>query len=471
MGRRLSLGPSREEVLNQASDFRERFRSSRGFSISPENHEESSEVLQAVCALLAEECTSRPGAVLEEVSDLYANLSRTTWTSDILQEREGVLCSLAFLAWRTSRVLRLTKTAQRWEAEYASVFRQTLMWEVLESVCAADDTLDVAAGPNAPCDSERIFQITLFLQDQREVIPERTLATAEAFYRLLSESELSLDIRPFFLANAALLAGGSLRQIGRPRSVERWIELAESHLKDDPDPTASLARVSFLRLAVLHEQSRYELVTQSASALDQTFADLGMEEDRVKCRILWAASLKILGRFEEALDVLEAPRAWRHRIRSGLFGWVLLQSGDLHQLCGLHSLALKELGEAERLLREGRQLTGLADVHSMISCIYRSFGMLREALHLLKSSCYEHAKLGLKSLEAHNRMLIAETYLAMGRPHDAETEIRAAIPVFEDEGMVADAVVAVSLLREAIRRQKLEPRPVVDIRDRFRPKK
>jgi tetratricopeptide (TPR) repeat protein len=455
-------------VLKQASKFRERFRSSQEFSIDPESDGEISEVLQGVCALIAEECMSRPGAVLEEASSLRTYLSRLTWTGDVLEEREGLLCSLAFLAWRASRVLRWTETAQRWEAEYASVFRQSLMWEVIESVCASDDALGLTL---ASSDPERIFQITLFLQDQREVIPERTLATAEAFYRLLSECELSLDTRPFFLANAALLAGGSLRQVGRPRSVERWIELAETHLKDDPDPAPSLARVSFLRLAALHEQSRNELVAQSASALDQTFALLGMEEDRVKCRILWAASLKMLGRFEEALDVLEPPRAWRPRIRSGLFGWVLLQSGDLHQLCGLHSLALKELAEAELLLREGRQVTGLADVHSMISCIYRSLGMLREALHLLKSSCHEHARLGLKSLEAHNRMLIAETYLAMGRPHDAETEIRAAIPVFEDEGMVADAVVAVSLLREAIRRQKLEPRPVVDIRDRFRPKK
>jgi hypothetical protein len=42
----------------------------------------------------------------------------------------------------------------------------------------------------------------------------------------------------------------------------------------------------------------------------------------------------------------------------------------------------------------------------------------------------------------------------MGRPRDAEVEIRAAIPVLEEQGMVADAVVAVNLLREAIQRQR-----------------
>ena len=72
----------------------------------------------------------------------------------------------------------------------------------------------------------------------------------------------------------------------------------------------------------------------------------------------------------------------------------------------------------------------------------------------------------MKSLEASNRMLIAETYLAMGRAHDAEVEIRAAIPVFEEQSMVADAVAAVNLLREAIRRQRFGPETVTDIRQR-----
>jgi hypothetical protein len=67
-------------------------------------------------------------------------------------------------------------------------------------------------------------------------------------------------------------------------------------------------------------------------------------------------------------------------------------------------------------------------------------------------------------------MLIAETYLAMGRHHDAEVEIRRAIPVFEAQRMVADAVVAVNLLREAMRRQRLDPRPVADIHERRLPK-
>jgi hypothetical protein len=117
-------------------------------------------------------------------------------------------------------------------------------------------------------------------------------------------------------------------------------------------------------------------------------------------------------------------------------------------------LALEELIEAANLLQEGKQMTGFANVKSMISCIYRSHGLIDQALQLLKSGCEEHARLGLATLVASDRILIAETYLAMGRPREAELEIRAAIPVLEEQGMVADAVVAVNLLREAIWRQR-----------------
>ncbi len=241
-------------------------------------------------------------------------------------------------------------------------------------------------------------------------------------------------------------------------------------MRNDPDPRPSTERIALLRLAWLYEQSRYDLAVKRASALERSLVYLGMAEERIKCRILWAASLKLLGNFREALEVLQPVKEWRSEIRPSLYGWVLLNLGDLHLVCGDYSLALKELAEAETLLREAKQFTGLADVHSMISCIYRAQGMLGEALQLLISSREEHARLGMNGLEAANRMLIAETYLAMGRDHDAEVEIRRAIPVFEAQRMAADAVVAVNLLREAMRRQRLDLQPVTDIRKRRLPK-
>jgi tetratricopeptide (TPR) repeat protein len=209
-----------------------------------------------------------------------------------------------------------------------------------------------------------------------------------------------------------------------------------------------------LRLILLYQLNRYDVVCRAAPDLDKAFAALGMEEDRIKFRIVWAASLKVSGRLDEALDILKPLREARAEVRPGLYGWVLLQSGDIHQICGDYGRAIPELMEAARLLREGNQLTGLAEVCATLSGIFRSQGMLGEAIKFLESSREEHERLGMKWCEAYKRMLIAETLLAMGRPRDAEVEIRAAIPVLEEQGMVADAVVAVNLLREAIQRQR-----------------
>jgi tetratricopeptide (TPR) repeat protein len=195
-----------------------------------------------------------------------------------------------------------------------------------------------------------------------------------------------------------------------------------------------------------------------------------MVEDRIKWRIVWAASLKVAGRFDEALEVLTPLRESRSEIRPGLYGWVLLQSGDIHLICGDYSRAIEELIEAARLLREGGQLTGLAEVNATISLAFRSKGMLNEAIRLLENSRQDHEKLGMKWAEAYKRMLIAETLLALGQAREAESEIRAALPVLEEQAMVADAVAAVNILREAIHQQKAGPKLISDIRERLRPK-
>ena len=149
---------------------------------------------------------------------------------------------------------------------------------------------------------------------------------------------------------------------------------------------------------------------------------------------------------------------------------MLSQSGDLQQLSGNYERALTDLSLAARLLREGRQFTALAEVNIILSGVYRAHGRLTEALELIESSRQDQVRLGMKWPEAYTRMLLAETYLAMGRPRDAEREIRAALPVLEDAGTVPDAIAGINLLREAVRRRTLDPDVIRGIRKRFRPR-
>jgi tetratricopeptide (TPR) repeat protein len=378
-----------------------------------------------------------------------------------------------FVAWRAARILELSKNAQRWESAYNQIFRCSIFWGVTEAALESEAGQShqavaevVASGPEA------IFQALLYLRDHGEAAPEFTAQTAIQLSRSIEVGRLKLpqDLQTFFLGESARLAGISLRVIGNLVEAERWADLSETHFQNERNPSPSLARVAFLRMALAYEQSRCDLVFSSAGGLERFFAEFGMEEDRIKCRVTWAACLKLAGRFPEALEILEPLRLSRMHVRPGLYGWVLLHSGDIHQICGRYELALEELIEAANLLQEGKQLTGLSDVMGMISCIYRSHGLIDEALQLLKSGCEEHARLGLTSLVANDRILIAETYLAMGRPGEAELELRTALPALQERAMVPEAVIAVNLLREAIRRQQLEPKTLHEMRERLRPK-
>jgi tetratricopeptide (TPR) repeat protein len=310
------------------------------------------------------------------------------------------------------------------------------------------------------------------LQEQIESSPGRVSTVAIDLYRSLQvEGTYALDLQSYFMGSAARLAGATVRYVGVQEEASDWLDLAENHFRAGRDAKPQLARVTLLRLVILYTVSRCDVVLRVAPELDRTFASLGMDEDQVKCRIVWAASLKASGDLDGALNVLESIQGSRPKVRPGLYGWVLLQLGDVHQIRGDYDRGRNELLEAASLFKEGRQLTGLAEVHSMIAYHYRAHGELREALQLFKRGRQEFARLGVKAYEAYNRVLAAETYLAMGCHREAEREILKALPSIEEQGMIADAVAAVSILREAVRRRNLDPQVLREVTERLRPKK
>jgi thioredoxin-like negative regulator of GroEL len=126
--------------------------------------------------------------------------------------------------------------------------------------------------------------------------------------------------------------------------------------------------------------------------------------------------------------------------------------------------------EAGSIFKKSRQLTGLANVNSIIASGYRAQGKLAEAIGTFRASKGIYAYLGMKTHEAYIEVLIAETYLAMGCHREAEREILKALPSIEEQGMITDAVAAVSILREAVRRRKLDPQVLREVTERLRPK-
>jgi tetratricopeptide (TPR) repeat protein len=319
------------------------------------------------------------------------------------------------------------------------------------------------------CGPEHLFQTLLHLQDQADGDPPDVARKAGDLYtRLLSSrSDVPWDLRTFFLGSFARLAAAALKHSAEQSAAVRWLELAERHFRAGVDPEPELARVMFVRLATFYTLDRLDLVMHLAPALDSTFARLGMEEDRIKGRILWSSSLKSAGRLDEAFEVLQPLRQQSSSLRRGLYGYVLRESGDLHLIRGEYEVGLAELREAASILKQENELVGLPAVVGMIGFGYRAQGLLKEALEFFVDSREGYARLGMKPYEAYTGLLVAETFLAMGRYKDAELLVLSVLPAIEEQGMVVNAIAAVNLLREAIRRQRLDPQVLRELRERL----
>jgi hypothetical protein len=141
----------------------------------------------------------------------------------------------------------------------------------------------------------------------------------------------------------------------------------------------------------------------------------------------------------------------------------------LHLIRGDYRRGLAELREAASILKAENELTALPGVVAMIGFAYRAQGRLREAVEFFMESQKAYAQLGMRPYEAYTGLLVAETLLAMDRSKEAELVVLSVLPSIEAQGMVADGVAAINLLREAVRRQKLDPQMLRELRERLRP--
>jgi tetratricopeptide (TPR) repeat protein len=421
---------------------------------------------------LLSEVAASPQAALAEASAIHDALESCTWPRDELEERETLLSSLAFISWRAARLLGLSRESQRWESRYRQLFRASLQKEAIGAALSVEAIPSSSVPLDVPGSGmEHLFQILLYLQDRADTDPKSIARQATEFYRTIqvSVSRIPFDIHLYLLGSLARLAAGALKHGADQEAAAEWLELAENHFRAGVDPEPELARVMFLRLALFYAIGHLDLVLRVAPALDTAFASYGMEEDRVKGRILWSSTLKAIGRLEEAFELLRLLPRSRSGIRTALHGYVLRESGDLHLICGNYERGLAELREAASILKAENERTALPGVVAMIGFAYRAQGMLREAEEFFRESQKAYAQLGMRPYETYTGLLVAETLLAMDRSKEAELVVLSILPSIEAQGMVADGVAAINLLRETVRRQKLSPQMLREVRERLQP--
>jgi len=272
------------------------------------------------------------------------------------------------------------------------------------------------------------------------------------------------DERDYFLGESALLAGASLRLLGKREETERWLDRSDAAFRHTVAPAAHLARVSYTRLALRYDQHRHEELVELTPSVSLTFKKLGMVIDYAKCEFLQAMSLKQLGRLDESATLLEGLATGRHA-DAGLTGMVLVNLGDLRADQGQLDKATLAYAQASPLLQQAKRYAALADLKMMLGGMLQRTGQLTAAIEALRESVKDHLDLGMETRAAYVRLVVAGALLEAQRPREAEWEILAAMPTLDEQKMATEAAGALALLRASVQQRKTDPKALLRLRE------
>jgi tetratricopeptide (TPR) repeat protein len=316
-----------------------------------------------------------------------------------------------------------------------------------------------------------LMALCRLLGQQRDTAPAVVASHAEGIYRWISRSDCEcglFDERDYFLGQMALLAGIATRHLGRREEAFRWLDRAEAGFRHTLNPAPGLANVAYARLALRFEMGRYDDVLELVPSLESSFTKLRMSCEAAKCRLLRAMTLKQLGENVRAVELLqgldENPSLAEDRT---LRSRILAEVGDLHQLEGRLDLAISALKHALDLLNDEGRSAARADLQLFVGGVLHAKGSLREAHVAFGAARSEYLALDMKPQATYLNLVIAETLIALGRPREAEWEILSALPAIDEMKMAPEAVAAVSLLRESVRRRETDPLALQHVKERI----
>ena len=344
-----------------------------------------------------------------------------------------------------------------------------------DALVAAQHYLSVDAEARRPLEIDALFRdldvllsICGLLRDRCSSSPAEVFAESSRIFSWLTVQGHGLgyfDERDFFLGEAALLAGSASRALGKRSETELWLDRADASYRHTINPTASLARVAYVRLSLRYDIGRYNEVLELLPSVSLTFEKLGMYSELGKCRFLEAMSLKELGRFAESAArfqcLLSGPE---FQADSGIRGMAMLNIGNLRSLEGDQSQALVAYRAAQPLLQAAQRTEMLADLKGMVAETLRAVGQVAGSIDAYRECVSDHVELGMLAKAAYVRVLLSEALLEAGRPREAEWELLAALPTINEQKMVPEGFAAVALLQESVRQRKTDPKALSELR-------
>jgi len=318
---------------------------------------------------------------------------------------------------------------------------------------------------------EVLLLLCELLRKEVERFPANGRDEAEYFFEFLERPPRqvgSFDEREYFLGEFALTAGAACRFLFRKEEARLWFARAEANFVMAHNSSANIARLAYQRLALRVEERAFEEVLELAPLWAENFRRLGLSEEALKCSFLEGASLREMGKISEAVEVF---RGICEQAESQSNTRLLAQAANglaqFYRVLGDLKQALDYATKALPLLEKLDNRINLAKLRWCVGDILREQDKHGEAMEAYRAALRESETIGIRGDVAAIHLVIADLLLDAGHERQAEWEIRAALPIIEEEQMVPEGVAALTLLRESLRRRQINRQALRDLHGYF----
>jgi tetratricopeptide (TPR) repeat protein len=319
---------------------------------------------------------------------------------------------------------------------------------------------------------EVLLALCELLARRIETTPSSVSEEAEFFYRFLEKPVRKIgefDERDYFLGELALLAGGACRILFRREDARRWFDRAEANFVRVANASVHFARLGYQRLALAMEERRFDEVLELAPVWSESSRKLGLFEETLKCRFLEGIACREMGQLEKAAEVFrEIYDEAEFANEPKLLAPAANNLAQLHRLRGDQEAALGYARQALDLLKSADSQVGLVKLRWCVGDILREQGKTAESIDAYREAVRDAEQVGMRGDAAAIHLVLADSLLQAGQEAQAEWEIRAALPIIDEEQMVPEGVAALSLLRESLRRRKIDREALRSLHGYFR---
>ena len=348
-----------------------------------------------------------------------------------------------------------------------------------EGRAAAERVLDVPISERAERVRELRFEhpevllaLCEALTRRIETAPAVVAEDAEFFYGFLARPVRKIgefDEREYFLGELALLAGGANRILFRRDEARRWFDRAESNFVRVANPSVHFARLAYQKLALAMEERRFDEVLELAPVWAESSRKLGLFDEASKCRFLEGIACRETGDFSKAAEVFREVYG-----EAQVGGDLKLLAPAANNLAQLYRLqgnpegALDYARQALDLLKRSDNQVGLVKLRWCVGDILREQGKPIEAIDAYREAVRDAEQVGMRGDAAAIHLVLADALLQTEQDAQAEWEVRAALPIIDEEQMVPEGFAALALLRESLRRRKIDRQALQNLHGYFR---